>query len=297
MRSLGLLLLVVTSILHAEDVTAPDAELKLLSKAYSFTEGPTADKAGNVFFTDQPNNRIVKYSFSDDEFTDWLKPAGRSNGLYYVAPNTLIACADANNELWEINIVDKSHQVIGQGDANRFNGPNDCWVNSDGSIYFTDPLYKRDYWIHEPSTASPRAVYRRSPQGDIQLAADVFKQPNGIIGDAEHQMLYVADLGGKKTYRFKIQKDGKLSHQELFCESGSDGMTIDEKRNVYLTGSRGVTVYNPDGKLIETIRVPHRWTANVTFAGPKRDQLFITSGNAVYSIQMAVRGLAVAPKQ
>ena len=197
-----------------------------------------------------------------------------------------------DSELWEINIVDKSHKVIAQGKSSRrFNGPNDCWVNSNGSVYFTDPLYKREYWKHEAPKDSPRAVYLRSSDGSVRKVADEFKQPNGIVGDAAKQTLYVADIGGKKTYQFTIQKDGSLTERKLFCKSGSDGMTIDERRNIYLTGRRGVTVYNPKGELIETIKVPRGWTANVTFAGPRRDHLFITSGNAVFSMKMAVRGL------
>ena len=122
------------------------------------------------------------------------------------------------------------------------------------------------------------------------MATD-FKQPNGIIGDAEKQTLYVADLGDRKIYRFRIRKDGSLSERKLFCEAGSDGMSIDDQRNIYVTNGKGVSVYNPKGKLIETIKVPRGWTANVTFAGPNRDQLFITAGNAVFTIPMRVRGL------
>lgn len=284
--------LFLTSSAVAQSVTAPDAKLRLLSKEYSFTEGPIADSSGDVFFTDQPNDRIVRYSFADDELADWMKPCGRSNGLYFVGPNRLIACADANNELWDINIADKSHKILAKDNSGGpFNGPNDCWVNSDGSIYFTDPLYKRPYWKHEIPEDNPRGVYRVSPEGKLEKVAEGFKQPNGIIGDAENQTVYVADIGGKKIYRFKIAEDGKLIDRKLFCESGSDGMTIDEKRNVYLTNSKGVTVFNPDGELIETIAVPRGWTANATFAGPKRKQLFITAGNSVFTIQMAVRGL------
>ena len=293
-----MLLFATTTTALAQPVTAPDADLKLLSKEYSFTEGPIADGNGDVYFTDQPNDRIVKYSFADQELTDWMKPAGRSNGLYFVAPNRLIACADGDNELWDINIVDKSHNVIAKDNAgNRFNGPNDCWVNSDGSVYFTDPLYKRPYWTQTISEDSPRGVYRRAPDGKIEKVANNFKQPNGIIGDAEQQKLYVADIGGKKVYRFTIGKDGKLSDRKLFCESGSDGMTIDEKRNIYLTGSDGVTVYNPDGKLIETIEVPRGWTANVTFAGPQSDYLFVTAGNAVFTMKMSVHGLSTTKQK
>ena len=292
MRTIGLLFILTVSA-SAQTLTAPQAELQLLSKAYSFTEGPTADSKGDVYFTDQPNDRIVKYSFADGQLEDWMKPAGRSNGLFFRAPHDLIACADADNELWLIDLQDKSHQVIAKDNqGRRYNGPNDCWVHPDGAIYFTDPLYKRPYWSQTIPGDSPRGVYRRSPDGQVHKVADGLKQPNGIIGDAENSILYIADIGDRKTYRFRIAEDGTLTDRTLFCESGSDGMTLDQRRNVYLTGSQGVTVYDPAGKLIETIRVPRGWTANVTFAGPQRDHLFITAGDSVFLIKMAVRGFA-----
>ena len=273
-------------------VVAEGAKLKKIGDGYKFTEGPTADSAGNVFFTDQPNDRIVRYDFATGSLTDWLSPSGRSNGLYFVAPDRIIACADAENELWSIKVSDMSHQVlVAKHRGRRFNGPNDCWVDAKGAIFFTDPLYKRPYWTQVIAEDSPRSVFRLSPDGILTIVAGNLKQPNGIIGDDENQTLYVADIRAKKTFKFPINDDGSLGERALFCESGSDGMTIDEKRNIYLTGNQGVTVYDPSGKLIETIPVRKGWTANVTFAGPENDHLFITAGDAVFTIRMSVKGL------
>ncbi|MCO8125087.1 SMP-30/gluconolactonase/LRE family protein [Stieleria sp. TO1_6] len=273
-------------------VVASGESLIKIGDGFSFTEGPTADASGDVYFTDQPNDRIVKYSFADQTLSDWMKPCGRSNGLFFAPPNQIIACADANNELWRIDLADKSHRVlVTPTPQQRMNGPNDCWVDQDGAIYFTDPLYKRAYWTQEIPADSPRGLYRLSSEGTLTKVADDLIQPNGIIGDVANRVLYVADMGAKKTYRYSIAEDGSLENRTLFCSSGSDGMTIDSQRNVYLTGGQGVTVFDPQGKLIETIQVPARWTANVTFAGPQRDQLFITAGDSVYTIKMSVQGL------
>ena len=81
-------------------ILLPDSELILISDGFKFTEGPAADSNGDVLFTDQPNDQIVKYSFHTGEVSTWLKPAGRSNGLYYASEKSLIACADHQNELW-----------------------------------------------------------------------------------------------------------------------------------------------------------------------------------------------------
>lgn len=273
-------------------VVAEGARIIQVGVGYKFTEGPTSDQNGDVYFTDQPNDRIVRYEFATGTSTDWLSPSGRSNGLYFVAPDQIIACADGNNELWRINVADKSHEVlVGTYEGRRFSGPNDCWGDQGGAIYFTDPLYRRPYWTQSIPDDNPRGVYRLSADGVLTKVAGDFRQPNGIIGDDANKTLYVADIGAGKTYKFPIRDDGSLGERTLFCESGSDGMTIDEHRNVYLTGGRGVTVYSPSGELIETIPVRQGWTANVTFAGPDNDQLFITAGDAVFTIQMSVKGL------
>ncbi len=278
----------------AAEVTAPGAELVLVGEGYKFTEGPTSDAKGNVYFTDQPNDRIVHYDFGSGEAKTWMQPCGRSNGLFFVAPDRLIACADANNELWSIHLDTKKHEVLVDGfDGRRFGGPNDCWVDRDGAIYFTDPLYRRPYWTESQSFADdhPRGVYRLAEDGALSQVLDDLVQPNGIVGDAEKRVLFVADINAKRTYRYRIADRGTLEDKQLFCESGSDGMTLDQEGNLYLTGKQGVTVYDRGGTLIQTIAVPRGWTANVTFAGPKNRHLFITAGDAVFVIETKVAGL------
>ena len=273
-------------------IVAPGAELKLVADGYKFTEGPTADDAGNVYFTDQPNDRIIHYDFASGKATTWMQPCGRSNGLFLVSPDRLIACADADNELWAIDVKSKQHQLLAKGFEGRsFGGPNDCWVDRDGAIYFSDPLYKRPYWTQSFQDDHPRGVYRVAADGGLTQVADDLVQPNGIVGDPDKRMLLVADINAKRTYRYKISDDGSLTDKQLFCESGSDGMTIDKQGNVYLTGNQGVTVFDSSGKQIETIGVPRGWTANVTFAGPENRHLFITAGDAVFVIETTATGL------
>ncbi len=292
LRHFAVLSLVAVPCLVEAQVTAADAELRLVADGYSFTEGPATDESGNVYFTDQPNDRIVHFDFATGKATTWLQPSGRSNGLFFVAPDRIIACADANNELWSIDVNTKQHQVLAAGtDGRRFGGPNDCWVDRDGSIYFTDPLYKRPYWTQQFSDDHPRGVYRLSPAGELTQLLDDLVQPNGIIGDAEKRLLFVADINARRTYKYQIAEDGSLAGKTLFCQSGSDGMTMDREGNLYLTGGKGVTVFDPHGELIQTINVPRRWTANVTFSGPENRHLFITAGDAVFVIETNATGL------
>ena len=270
-------------------IIAPGASLQKLAANFSFTEGPACDSEGNVFFTDQPNDRILKWS-TDGKLSTFMHPCGRSNGLSFDKHGNLWACADEKNELWRIDAAGKATVVIKDFHGNLLNGPNDVWIQPTGGLYFTDPYYQRDYWKRGPKE-SPECVYHVSQDGQrITRVTEDLKQPNGIIGTPDGKTLFVADIGAQQTFRYAIQSDGTLQDKTLFCSMGSDGMTIDEQGNVYFTG-KGVTVFNPSGKKIEHIDVAEPWTANVCFGGKDRRTLFITASKSFYSLQMRVKGV------
>ncbi len=277
-------------------IIAPGAGLRQLPGEYSFTEGPAVDAEGNVYFTDQPNDRIVKWTAATNTVEDWLKPAGRSNGMYFDTAGNLIACADGKNELWSIAPDKKVTVLVTDYAGQLLNGPNDLWLRPGGEgLYFTDPLYQRPYWQRNPATQQEGRHVYYLPKGTTQprpVATDL-RQPNGIIGTPDGKTLYVADIVGSKTYAYDVQADGTLANKRLFCELGSDGMTIDDQGNVYLTG-QGVTVFDKTGKQIEKIEVPQRWTANVTFGGAERDELFITASTGIYAVKTRVKGAGPA---
>jgi gluconolactonase len=267
------------------------ADVKLVGDGYKFTEGPTVDPEGNVYFTDQPNDRIVKWS-TDGKLTDFLKPAGRSNGMYFAPDGKLLACADNANELWELDSAGQHKVLLKEFEGIRLNGPNDLWVDRNGTIYFTDPYYQRPWWEHKKQPQRKQSLYKSDRDGsNLVCVDDALVQPNGIIGDSDRKLLYVADIGDRKTYRYKISGDGQLLDRQIFCRQGSDGMTIDSEGNLYLTGSAGVYVYNPDGQLIETIAVPKPWTANVCLGGADRKTLFITASDSVYTVPVRYAGI------
>jgi gluconolactonase len=270
-------------------VVKKGAILEKLAGDFLFTEGPASDARGNVYFTDQPNNRIMVWT-TTGELTTFMQPCGRSNGLFFDRRGFLWACADEKNELWQI-APDKSVNVIpGIFQGKPFNGPNDLWVSPGGGIYFTDPYYQRPWWNHTSMPQEKQCVYYLSPdhKSVIKVAEDLVK-PNGIVGSADGKTLYVADIGGKKTWSYSIGSDGSLINKKLFCEMGSDGMTIDEKGNLYLTGN-GVTIFDKTGKQIGNIPVPEKWTANVCFGGSDRKSLFITATTSLYRLKMSVKG-------
>ncbi|MBN1566564.1 MAG: SMP-30/gluconolactonase/LRE family protein [Acidobacteria bacterium] len=279
----------VPAVFAQSSVIAPGAKVELLASGFKFTEGPACDKAGNVYFTDQPNDRILIWSI-DGKLSTFMEKSGRANGLSFDQKGNLWACADENNELWRISSSGKASVIIKDYDGKRLNGPNDIWIRPDGGVYFTDPFYKRDYWKHQKSEQDKQCVYFLDPKRNkLARVADDLRQPNGIIGTPDGKILYVADIGAQKTFRYNIQKDGALANKTLFCELGSDGMTIDQEGNVYLTG-KGVTVFDPSGKRIEQISINAPWTANVCFGGKDRHTLFITAMQNLFGLRMRVKG-------
>jgi len=273
------------------NILESDAKLEKLAGDFKFTEGPSADANGNVYFTDQPNDRILKWSISD-ELSTFMQPSGRSNGLSFDKEGSLWSCADEKNELWIIG-PDKKVTVIPSKYENKvLNGPNDLWIHKNGTVYFTDPYYKRSWWDHTEKPQEKQCVYYLSPDHKkIVKIADDMVQPNGIVGTPDGKKLFVADIGANKTWSYTINKDGSLSHKMLFCELGSDGMTIDSKGNIFLTG-KGVTVFDKTGKMIGNIAVPESWTANVCFGGSDMKSLFITASKGLYRIRVRVKGTA-----
>src|SRR5690606_33695183 len=148
----------VCILLLAEVITAqesdvlfdPESQVTLLAGDFAFTEGPAADRAGNVYFTDQPNNKIWVWTIEGklELFTD---QSGRSNGLYFDHQDRLLACADMDNELWRFDHSTQPEVLLSEYNGSQLNGPNDLWIRPDGKMYFTDPLYARDYWTRDPA--------------------------------------------------------------------------------------------------------------------------------------------------
>jgi gluconolactonase len=273
------------------DIIAPGAKLQKVAGGYKFTEGPASDSAGDVFFTDQPNDRVMRWSVDNRKPTTFKRPCGRSNGLCFDKEGSLWACADEKNELWRIAPNGNLTVVVKEYQGKLLNGPNDLWLRPDGGAYFTDPFFERPYWKRGPMEQDGQHVYYLAPdhQTLTRVTTDL-QQPNGIIGTLDARTLYIADIGAKKTYAYDIQPEGALANKRLFCEHGSDGMTIDDEGNVYLTGE-GVLVFDSAGKQIAHIAVPEPWTANVCFAGKDRRTLFITASKSVYALRMRVHGV------
>jgi len=259
MKQLSVLFIVFTLLMtgtsfsqKGSKLIAKNAEINKEAGGFKFTEGPAVAPDGRVFFVDQPNDHIHVWD-EQDGVSLWLQGTGRSNGMYFNEEGQLVVCADEKNQLAYFDSSKKLH-VLHEGYAGKhLNAPNDLWIDPQGGIYFTDPYYHRFWWPEgHKEEQDTRGVYYLSPSGEISRVIDDFETPNGLIGTPDGKILYVADIQARKTWKYTIEPDGRLSHKTLFAPNGSDGMTIDNKGNVYLT-SGILWVYNKKGKLIDFI--------------------------------------------
>jgi gluconolactonase len=272
-----------------DEIIRPGDKVEKLADGFLFTEGPASDAKGNVYFKDQPNDRIMEWSLSG-KLTTFMQPCGRSNGMSFDKDGNLWTCADQKNELWCISPDKKVSVIPSTYNGKPLNGPNDLWNTPDGGVYFTDPYYKRTWWDHDTMPQNCQAVYYLAPDHKtIMRVIDDLKAPNGIVGTLDGKSLFIADISGNKTWKYSINNDGSLSAKKLFCEMGSDGMTIDVMGNIYLTGP-GVHVFDKNGIFIGSIPVPEEWTANVCFGGNDMKSLFITASKGFYRIRTLIKG-------
>jgi len=275
----------------APSVLAPGAQVVKVAGDFIFTEGPAADAAGNLYFVDQDNNRIMEYDTAG-KLTTFMQPSGYANGMTFDEHGQLIACADEKNEMWSIDPATKKVTVLfNTYEGKLLNGPNDVWVHpKTGLIYFTDPYYARKWWNRGPKE-NPETVYvySRATRKMTRIIDDMV-QPNGIIGTPDGRKLYVSYIASRKTFVYDIAADGLLGNKQPFAEMGSDGMTIDSEGNVYLTSGRAVHVFDKTGHEIESIPVEQA-PSNVAFAGSDHQTLFITARTGLYSVKTRVKGV------
>jgi sugar lactone lactonase YvrE len=288
--------------LMARDLIEPSAKVDLIADGFDFTEGPVCDKQGNLYFSDIPASRIYVWSV-ENKLSVFREPSGRANGLRFDHDGNLLACEGAARRVTVTSPAGTVTVLADRYQGKKLNSPNDLWVDPKGGIYFTDPRYPSAPWVWSEKNSLTkrvddpeckeeqeiRGLYYLPPNGKpLRRFAEKFINPNGVFGTADGKRLYVGDTDERKTYMFNIQEDGSLTDRKVVIPDYSDGITLDERGNIYLTNG-GVNVYTPDGQLITIIKLPER-AANVGFGGKDGRTLFITARKGLYSIRMKVRG-------
>ena len=306
-----------TGIFDPDCLVAPNERLKILGEGFSFTEGPAVDKRGNIFFTDQPNDKIYKWSATTGMIATFLTGTGRSNGMEFDRDGNLITCADMHGELWKI-APNGSHKVlVNNYNGKLLNGPNDVWINpNNGGMYITDPIFPRGYWdagdprqqawppVHseQASTGKGGYVYYLAPGSHTLVRVtteamgwDADGWPNGVVGTPDGKKLYVnkwaPDINTAGTWVFDIKPNGRLANMRKFVDMGGDGMSMDERGNIYISNSYGVTAFAPNGTRIFNVPTGGGATNNV-FGGVNNKTLFITGPvDKLTAIKMNVKGV------
>ena len=230
-------------------------------------------------------------------------PSHYGNGQTRDRQGRLISCSHRERCLFRTELDGHITRLVDRHQGRRLNSPNDVTVKSDGSIWFTDPLYgiQSDYEGGRQVSEQPPALYRFDPEsGAIRVAADDFDGPNGLAFSPDERRLYVAETGDQtrddpKQYIrvFEVAANGELKGGEIFhkIEPGyADGMCVDEDGNLWSSAADGVHCIDPSGRLLGKVLVPYR-VSNLTFGGLAKNRLFIGGSHTLYAIYMNRRGV------
>jgi gluconolactonase len=270
----------------------PIGGITKLHTGFKFTEGPAADAEGNLYFSDIPNNRILKVD-PNGELSVFLENTQGCNGLMVDGRGRLIACQGGTGFVIAIDLKTKELQVVaGEHQSKPFNGPNDLVIDRQGGIYFTDP--------REGKNQDKPAVYYATPRGPVTRLIDNLVFPNGVILSPDEKTLYVLPARSPEVMAYPVQAPGKIGPGKVLCRleqdpqgkpRGGDGLTVDTKGNLYLTqpGLNAIQVVTPEGKTLGLIKFPER-PANCTFGGKDMKTLYVTAQTSLYTAKMEATG-------
>ena len=282
------------------DLIPADVKVEHLATGMQFTEGPVWHACGGfLVFSDIPADQMKRWS-PIDGLTDYRVPSGKSNGLTYDRQGRLLACEHANRRVTRTEANGSISVIASHYQGKRLNSPNDLIVKSDGSIYFSDPPYGLGEAFSEPAEQEQpgNGVYRLSPDGKtLTVLVDDFDRPNGLCFSPDESLLYVDDTARMHIRVFQVQADGGIDKGRLFAEEKGeggvpDGMKVDVRGNVYLTGPGGVWIFSPAGEHLGILKVPEG-AANLAFTGPQWRTLIITATTSIYRVECKVPGIPV----
>lgn len=277
------------SLTFGQQIIKEGAEPIKVTSEYQFTEGPLWHSSGYLLFSDIPANTVYKWA-PGEKAVEYLKPSGHSNGLTFDQDGRLLL-AQHDGAVARLTKENELSTVVDSYDGKRLNSPNDLTVKSDGLIYFTDPPYGVSDGAKELDI---NGVYRYSRDEGLQLLADDFDRPNGIVFSPDEKRLYVNDTRHNHIRVFKINEDGLPEDGKIFAvmkadgDGAADGMKVDTEGNLYTTDPGGLWIFSPDGELLQQVDTP--WITNLAWGGAEGSTLFMTAPDAVYKLEMNQKG-------
>lgn len=291
-----------------------DARIEVIEGGFKWTEGPVWDKkAGALFFTDIPNNRVMRWS-AKDGMKEFLKPSGYTgtapfkgyepgaNGLAFDKDGTLTLCQHGDRRVAKLGKDGKFVTLVDKYMGKRLNSPNDLVYMKNGDLYFTDPPYGLPDQMKDPAKELDfQGVYRLKPNGDLTLLTKEMTRPNGIGLSPDEKTLYVANSDPDKAIwmTFPIKDDGTLGPGKVLFDATAeakagkpglpDGLKVDVKGNVFATGPDGVFAFAADGGYLGKIVIGDR-NANCAF-GDDGSTLYICANDKLVKIKTTTKGL------
>lgn len=279
--------------LDAADILVADSKVVKVAGDCKFTEGPAVDPVGNLYFSDRPNDRVLKLTPSAGVEVH-LQPAGGANGLIIDRSGRLVLCQYDKKRVSRLE-ADGTETVLADAyEGEPLIGPNDLCADKLGRIYFTDPYYGPEEERHEYTPA----VYRIDRPGEVARLVVSLLKPNGILITPNNRSVYVSDRGTQKLHRFEVLPGGGLTPDGIVYDfspdRGIDGMCLDIHGNIYAAAGEGATtglfVVSPGGKLLLTKPMPE-FSTNVTFGGPEGRHLYLTATTSVYRLHTVHPGI------
>lgn len=286
------------------ELVVSTAKLEMLYDKCRWAEGPAwFDDGGFLVWSDIPNNRILRW-VPDIGVGVFRAPSNYTNGNTRDLQGRLISCEHGTRRVTRTEVDGTITVIAERHDNKRLNSPNDVVVKSDGTIWFTDPPYgiMSDYEGHRSQQEQDGCfVFRVDPaDGSLTVVADDFVKPNGLAFSPDESHLYVADSalshdpeGPHHIRVFEVGSDNLLHRSRIFAEISPgvpDGLRLDVSGNIWTSAQDGVHCYSAQAELLGRIKLPQP-VSNLTFGGPKRNRLFITSTHALYALYVATNGV------
>ena len=273
-------------------LVAPDAKLETVATGFGFTEGPLWDAAGFLYVSDEELNRLFRVY--PDGRKEELLSLGDPDGNTFDRQLRLLDCASVLRAIIRVGADGKYTVVADRFEGKRFNSPNDVVIGPDGAVYFTDPTL--DLPKGEPQEIPFQGVYRVNDKGEVRLLTKDLSQPNGLAFSPDGKRLYVDDSERRNIRVFDFTPDATLANGRLFSEEPGgkgegvpDGMKVDEAGDLYVTGPKGIWVWNAQGRHLGTIVLPEQ-PANLAWGDADYRTLYVTATHSVYRLRTLIRG-------
>ena len=273
------------------DLFDKDAKLEKVAGGFGFTEGPVWDPKGFLYVSDEEKNRLSRVY--PDGRVETVLEIGDPDGSTLDAQGRLVTTASVLRAIIQVDPDGKYKVLADKYEGQKFNSPNDVILGPDGALYFTDPTL--DLPKGEKQELAYQGVYRLGVDGSLKLLTKDLSEPNGLAFSPDGKRLYIDDTKLREIRVYDVRAGGELSNGRVFGkEEGRggvpDGMRVDVKGNVYVTGPGGIWVWDPEGNHIGTILMPES-TANLNWGDGDYGTLYITARTSVYRLRTKARGL------